>query len=187
MIRRSCEEGALNGPSIMPGGAVDAWPLVKDVLQGIAAKADDGVPCCQWMGKGGAGHFVKMVHNGIEYGDMQLITEAYAVLKHRKGLDNDALAGVFDKWNKGDLDSFLVEITAAILRYRDEDGTHLLDKIRDVAGQKGTGKWSAITALNENDPLTLITEAVYARLLSALADERKKASSIYAAPKQTTV
>lgn len=176
------EEGALNGPSIMPGGAVDAWPLVKDVLQGIAAKADDGAPCCQWMGKGGAGHFVKMVHNGIEYGDMQLITEAYAVLKHRKGLDNDALAGVFEKWNKGDLDSFLVEITAAILRYRDEDGTHLLDKIRDVAGQKGTGKWSAITALNENDPLTLITEAVYARLLSALADERKKASSIYAAP-----
>lgn len=176
------EEGALNGPSVMPGGSVEAWPLVKDILQGIAAKADDGAPCCQWMGKGGAGHFVKMVHNGIEYGDMQLITEAYAILKHRKDLDNDALADVFEKWNKGDLDSFLVEITAAILRYRDEDGTHLLDKIRDVAGQKGTGKWSAITALNENDPLTLITQAVYARLLSALADERAKASSLYAAP-----
>jgi 6-phosphogluconate dehydrogenase, decarboxylating len=176
------EEGALHGPSIMPGGSVEAWPLVKDLLQGIAAKADDGTPCCQWMGKGGAGHFVKMVHNGIEYGDMQLITEAYAVLKHGKGLDNDALAEVFEKWNKGDLDSFLVEITAAILRFRDEDGSHLLDKIRDVAGQKGTGKWSAITALNENDPLTLITEAVYARLLSALAGERAKASSIYTAP-----
>lgn len=176
------EEGALNGPSIMPGGSVKAWPVVKEVLQGIAAKADDGAPCCQWMGKGGAGHFVKMVHNGIEYGDMQLITEAYAILKHRKGLDNDELAGIFEKWNKGDLDSFLVEITAAILRYRDEDGTHLLDKIRDVAGQKGTGKWSAITALNENDPLTLITQAVYARLLSALAQERAKASTIYSAP-----
>lgn len=176
------EEGALNGPSIMPGGSVKAWPVVKEVLQGIAAKADDGAPCCQWMGKGGAGHFVKMVHNGIEYGDMQLITEAYAILKHRKGLDNDELAGIFEKWNKGDLDSFLVEITAAILRYRDEDGTHLLDKIRDVAGQKGTGKWSAITALNENDPLTLITQAVYTRLLSALAQERAKASTIYSAP-----
>lgn len=176
------EEGALNGPSIMPGGSVEAWPVVKEVLQGIAAKADDGAPCCQWMGKGGAGHFVKMVHNGIEYGDMQLITEAYAILKHRKGLDNDELAGIFEQWNKGDLDSFLVEITAAILRYRDEDGTPLLDKIRDVAGQKGTGKWSAITALNENDPLTLITQAVYARLLSALAQERAKASTIYSAP-----
>lgn len=176
------EEGALNGPSVMPGGSAEAWPLVKDILQGISAKADDGAPCCQWIGTGGAGHFVKMVHNGIEYGDMQLITEAYSVLKHRKGLDNDALATVFEKWNKGDLDSFLVEITAAILRYRDEDGTHLLDKIRDVAGQKGTGKWSAITALNENDPLTLITQAVYARLLSALAGERATAASIYAAP-----
>lgn len=176
------EEGALNGPSIMPGGSPAAWPLVKEILQGIAAKADDGAPCCQWMGKGGAGHFVKMVHNGIEYGDMQLITEAYSILKHRKGLDNDQLAGIFEQWNKGELDSFLVEITAAILRFRDEDGSYLLDKIRDVAGQKGTGKWSAITAMNENDPLTLITEAVYARLLSALAGEREKASGIYSAP-----
>lgn len=176
------EEGALNGPSIMPGGSVEAWPLVKDILQGIAAIADDGLPCAQWMGKGGAGHFVKMVHNGIEYGDMQLISEAYSLLKHRKGLDNDELADVFEKWNKGDLNSFLVEITADILHYREEDGSHLLDKIRDVAGQKGTGKWSAITAMNENDPLTLITEAVYARLLSALSAERKKASGFYQAP-----
>lgn len=176
------EEGALHGPSIMPGGSTEAWPLVKDILQGIAAKADDGAPCSQWMGKGGAGHFVKMVHNGIEYGDMQLISEAYALLKHRKGLDNDQLAAVFEQWNQGDLDSFLVEITSAILRYKEEDGTHLLDKIRDVAGQKGTGKWSAITAMNENDPLTLITEAVYARLLSALSDERKEASTRYHAP-----
>lgn len=176
------EEGALNGPSVMPGGSAEAWPLVKTILQGISAKADDGAPCCQWIGKGGAGHFVKMVHNGIEYGDMQLITEAYAVLKYRKGLNNDSLAEVFEKWNKGDLDSFLVEITAAILRYRDEDGSPLLDKIRDVAGQKGTGKWSAITALNENDPLTLITQAVYARLLSALAEERATAAGLYAAP-----
>lgn len=176
------EEGALNGPSIMPGGSTAAWPLVKDILQAIAAKANDGLPCCDWMGKGGAGHFVKMVHNGIEYGDMQLITEAYTLLKHRKGMDNDTLGDVFEKWNKGDLDSFLIGITADILRFRDEDGTHLLDKIRDVAGQKGTGKWSAITAMNENDPLTLITEAVYARLLSALASERAKASTLYTAP-----
>jgi 6-phosphogluconate dehydrogenase len=176
------EEGALHGPSVMPGGSQAAWPLVKPILQGIAAKADDGAPCAQWMGKGGAGHFVKMVHNGIEYGDMQLISEAYAFLKRRNGLDNDALANVFDTWNKGDLDSFLVEITANILRYREEDGTHLLDKIRDVAGQKGTGKWSAITAMNENDPLTLITEAVYARLLSALSAERETAAGLYATP-----
>lgn len=179
------EDGALNGPSIMPGGSAEAWPIVKDLLQGIAAKADDGLPCAQWMGKGGAGHFVKMVHNGIEYGDMQLISEAYSLLKHRKGLGNDDLGAVFEEWNKGDLDSYLVEITANILRYRDNDGSHLLDKIRDVAGQKGTGKWSAITAMNENDPLTLITEAVYARLLSALAVERSKAAGLYRVPPAT--
>ena len=173
------EEGALHGPSVMPGGSAQAWPLVKDILQGIAAKLDDGTPCCEWIGAGGAGHFVKMVHNGIEYGDMQLISEAYALLKHRKGLDNDALAVVFDEWNGGELDSFLIEITANILRFRDEDGKPLLDKILDVAGQKGTGKWSAIAAMDENDPLTLITEAVYARLLSALYPERVKAARLY--------
>ncbi len=173
------EEGALHGPSVMPGGSVEAWPLVKDILQGISAKLDDGSPCCEWIGAGGAGHFVKMVHNGIEYGDMQLISEAYSLLKNRKGLDNNAMAVVFDEWNGGELDSFLIEITANILRFRDEDGKPLLDKILDVAGQKGTGKWSAIAAMDENDPLTLITEAVYARLLSALYPERVKAASLY--------
>ncbi len=173
------EEGALHGPSVMPGGSVKAWPLVKGILQGISAKLDDGSPCCEWIGAGGAGHFVKMVHNGIEYGDMQLISEVYSLLKNRKGLDNDTMAVVFDEWNRGELDSFLIEITANILRFRDEDGKPLLDKILDVAGQKGTGKWSAVTAMDRNDPLTLITEAVYARLLSALYSERTKAASLY--------
>lgn len=173
------EEGALHGPSVMPGGSALAWPLVKDILQGIAAKLDDGTPCCQWIGSGGAGHFVKMVHNGIEYGDMQLISEAYALLKNRKGLDNEALALVFDEWNSGELDSFLIEITAGILRFRDGEAGFLLDKILDVAGQKGTGKWSALAAMDENDPLTLVTEAVYARLLSALHEERRQASGLY--------
>ena len=173
------EEGALNGASIMPGGSVSAWEEVKPVLQSIAAKASDGTPCCQWVGPAGSGHFVKMIHNGIEYGDMQLISEAYSLLKNRKGLDNDAMAVVFDEWNGGELDSFLIEITANILRFRDEDGKPLLDKILDVAGQKGTGKWSAIAAMDENDPLTLITEAVYARLLSALYPERIKAARLY--------
>lgn len=176
------EEGALHGPSIMPGGSPEAWPIVKDILQGIAAKLDDGTPCCQWIGRGGAGHFVKMVHNGIEYGDMQLISEAYSLLKNRKGLDNDEMSIVFEEWNKGELDSFLIEITKNILRFRDEDGKPLLDKILDVAGQKGTGKWSAIAAMDESDPLTLITEAVYARLLSALYTEREKASGLYPEP-----
>lgn len=172
------EEGALHGPSVMPGGSSKAWPLVKDILQGIAAKLDDGTPCCEWIGEGGAGHFVKMVHNGIEYGDMQLISEAYALLKY-KGLDYATLSATFENWNKGELDSFLIEITADILRFKDTDGQYLLDKILDVAGQKGTGKWSAIAAMDENDPLTLVTEAVYARMLSALSDERKKASELY--------
>lgn len=176
------EEGALHGPSVMPGGSPEAWPIVKDILQGIAAKLDDGTPCCQWIGRGGAGHFVKMVHNGIEYGDMQLISEAYSLLKNRKGLDNDEMSVVFEEWNKGELDSFLIEITKNILRFRDEDGKPLLDKILDVAGQKGTGKWSAIAAMDESDPLTLITEAVYARLLSALYVEREKASGLYPEP-----
>ena len=178
------EDGALHGPSIMPGGSPEAWLIVKDILQSIAAKLDDGKPCCQWIGEGGAGHFVKMVHNGIEYGDMQLISEAYSLLKNRKGLDNDEMSVVFEEWNKGELDSFLIEITTNILRFRDEDGKPLLDKILDVAGQKGTGKWSAIAAMDENDPLTLITEAVYARMLSALSDEREKASGLYPEPVQ---
>lgn len=176
------EEGALHGPSIMPGGSPKAWPLVKDILQSIAAKLDDGTPCCQWIGEGGAGHFVKMVHNGIEYGDMQLISEAYSLLKHRKGLDNDEMSVVFEEWNKGELDSFLIEITTNILRYRDEDGKPILDNILDVAGQKGTGKWSAIAAMDEGNPLTLITEAVYARLLSAMSAEREKAGGLYPEP-----
>ncbi|RHJ91673.1 decarboxylating NADP(+)-dependent phosphogluconate dehydrogenase [Parabacteroides bouchesdurhonensis] len=172
------EIGALHGPSIMPGGSPAAWPLVKNILQAIAAKLDDGTPCCQWIGPGGAGHFVKTVHNGIEYGDMQLISEAYSLLKNRIGLDNESLAHVFDDWNKGELDSYLIGITADILRYKEKD-TYLLDNILDVAGQKGTGKWSAIAAMDENDPLTLITEAVYARMLSAMQNERKKAAELY--------
>lgn len=172
------EIGALHGPSIMPGGSPAAWPLVKNILQAIAAKLDDGTPCCQWIGLGGAGHFVKTVHNGIEYGDMQLISEAYSLLKNRIGLDNESLAHVFDDWNKGELDSYLIGITADILRYKEKD-TYLLDNILDVAGQKGTGKWSAIAAMDENDPLTLITEAVYARMLSAMQNERKKAAELY--------
>lgn len=176
------EEGALHGPSIMPGGSPEAWPLVRNILQSIAAKLDDGTPCCQWIGRGGAGHFVKMVHNGIEYGDMQLISEAYSLLKNVKGLDTDEMAIVFDEWNKGELDSFLIGITAKILRFREKNGEPLLDNILDVAGQKGTGKWSAMAAMDENDPLTLITEAVYARLLSALYAERQKASGLYPEP-----
>lgn len=176
------EEGALHGPSIMPGGSPEAWPIVRDILQGIAAKLDDGTPCCQWIGEGGAGHFVKMVHNGIEYGDMQLISEAYSLLKNRKGLDDGEMSVVFEEWNKGELDSFLIEITTNILRFRDEDDKPILDKILDVAGQKGTGKWSAIAAMDENEPLTLITEAVYARMLSALSAERQRASDLYPEP-----
>lgn len=173
------EEGALHGPSIMPGGSPEAWPLVKNILQDIAAKLDDGTPCCQWIGKGGSGHFVKMVHNGIEYGDMQLIAEAYALLKERLHLDNEQLHAVFDEWNKGELKSYLIEITADIVNFRDKDNGYLLDHILDSAGQKGTGKWSVISALDENDPLTLITEAVYARMLSALREEREKASCMF--------
>ncbi len=173
------ETGALHGPSIMPGGSPQAWPLVKDILQAIAAKLEDGTPCCQWIGSGGAGHFVKTVHNGIEYGDMQLIAEAYSLLKCVYAQDNDTLADVFEEWNRGELDSYLIEITAQILRYKEADGSFLLDKILDVAGQKGTGRWSAQAALDENDPLTLITEAVYARMLSAYKEERIQASQVY--------
>lgn len=172
-------EGALWGPSIMPGGSVEAWPLIKDMLEAIAAKLDDGSPCCRWIGPGGSGHFVKMVHNGIEYGDMQLIAEAYAILKQALGLTNDEISSQFELWNRGELDSYLIEITALIFRYKEKSGEYLVDKIRDVARQKGTGRWSVEAALDEGEPLTLITQAVYARMLSALPEERDEAASFY--------
>ena len=173
------EEGALKGPSVMPGGNPEAWPLVKDILQAISAKLPDGSPCCEWMGSGGAGHFVKTVHNGIEYGDMQLISEAYAFLKTACGLGNEKLAEIFEEWNRGELESFLIEITARIMDYKDPKGGFLLDNILDVAGQKGTGKWTVMAALDEADPLSLITQAVYARFLSARKGEREEAASIF--------
>lgn len=173
------EIGALTGPSIMPGGSEGAWPLVKDLLQGVAARLDDGTPCCQWIGPGGAGHYVKMVHNGIEYGDMQLIAESYFMLKKYWKLGNNEIADVFEGWNKGELNSYLIGITAEICRKHDADGSYLLDHILDVAGQKGTGKLTATAALEESDPLTLITEAVHARFLSAMPDEREKAAGLY--------
>jgi 6-phosphogluconate dehydrogenase len=173
------EEGARHGPSIMPGGDPEAWPLVKDIFQSIAAKVD-GAPCCQWVGEDGAGHFVKMVHNGIEYGDMQLICEAYALMENALGLDYQRMHEVFSEWNRGVLDSYLIEITAEIFAMRDEDGSALLTKILDTAGQKGTGKWTAINALDMGVPLTLIGEAVFARVLSALKAERVRASKILA-------
>jgi len=170
------EEGALKGPSIMPGGSTQAWPHVKDIFQKIAAKVDDGSPCCDWVGEDGAGHFVKMVHNGIEYGDMQMICEAYHLMRVGLGLSNDEMHEVFAEWNRGELDSYLIEITRDILAYRDEHGDAVVDKILDTAGQKGTGKWTAIEALNLGQPLTLIGEAVFSRCLSALKDERVAAS-----------
>lgn len=173
------EEGALRGPSIMPGGNPEAWPLARGILQAVAAHLDDGSPCCEWMGPGGAGHFVKMVHNGIEYGDMQLIAEAYSVLKTGAGLDNEELARVFGEFNKGELDSFLIEITSKIMNFRDPNGGYLLDSILDVAGQKGTGKWTVQAALDENVPLSLITEAVYARFMSGRDSVRAKAEGIF--------
>lgn len=175
------EEGALKGPSIMPGGSPDAWPAVKDIFQSISAKVENGVPCCDWVGDGGAGHYVKMVHNGIEYGDIQLICEAYNLLKELLGLSNDELKAVFEEYNKGDLDSYLIEITAAIFGKK-EDDKYVIDEILDVAGQKGTGKWTAINALDLAVPVTLIGEAVFARCLSALKDERVKASKILPGP-----
>jgi 6-phosphogluconate dehydrogenase len=171
------EEGARQGPSIMPGGDMQAWPAVKLILQAIAAQVD-GEPCCQWVGEGGAGHYVKMVHNGIEYGDMQLISEAYQLLREGLGLPLDRVQAIFSEWDNGVLDSYLVEITANILGFRDEDGEPLLDKILDQAGQKGTGKWTGISALDLGIPLTLIGEAVFARCLSAIKDERERAQSI---------
>lgn len=173
------EVGALHGPSVMPGGAPPAWLLVKDILQDMAAKLDDGTPCCEWIGPGGAGHYVKMVHNGIEYADMQLIAEAYSLLKDGLDMDNEAMADVFEEWDKDELNSYLIGITADILRFPAEEGGYLIDKILDVAGQKGTGRWAVEDALDKAEPLTLITEAVFARMLSALPDERKKASELY--------
>lgn len=177
------EEGARHGPSIMPGGNKEAWPLVKGIFQAIAAKSEDGEPCCDWVGEGGAGHYVKMVHNGIEYGDMQLICEAYDLLKRGVKLSYEEMGSLFAKWNQGVLDSYLIEITAEIFNKKDADGKPLLEKILDVAGQKGTGKWTGIDALDRGVPLTLIGEAVFARCLSALKEERVQASSVYPEPK----
>jgi 6-phosphogluconate dehydrogenase len=175
------EEGARHGPSIMPGGNPAAWPLVKPIFQAIAAKVD-GEPCCDWVGSGGAGHYVKMVHNGIEYGDMQLICEAFEILHEGLGQSYDDLAAVFERWNQGVLDSYLIQITAAILRHKEADGRHTLDLILDAAGQKGTGKWTVNNALEEGIPATLIAEAVFARCLSALIDQRRAASEVLQGP-----
>ena len=175
------EEGARFGPSIMPGGNPAAWPHVKPIFQAIAAKVD-GAPCCDWVGENGAGHYVKMVHNGIEYGDMQLICEAYQLLKDGLGLTPDELSEVFTEWNKGELDSYLIEITSQIFAVKDDDGSPLIDKILDAAGQKGTGKWTCMSALDTGMPVTLIGEAVFARCLSALKDERVDASKVLTGP-----
>ncbi|MBR3286383.1 MAG: decarboxylating NADP(+)-dependent phosphogluconate dehydrogenase [Bacteroidales bacterium] len=177
------EEGALKGPSMMPGGSPAAWPLVKPIFQGICAKVEDGSPCCDWVGENGAGHFVKMVHNGIEYGDIQLICECYQIMKDYLGMTNEEMHQTFAEWNKGDLDSYLIEITRDILAKKDEDGTYVLDYILDTAGQKGTGKWTAISALDQGVPLTLIGEAVFARCLSAQKEERVQASKVLTGPK----
>ena len=176
------EEGALKGPSMMPGGSPAAWPLVKPIFQGICAKVENGQPCCDWVGEGGAGHFVKMVHNGIEYGDIQLICECYHIMKELLGMGNEEMHETFAEWNKGDLDSYLVEITRDILAKKDEDGNYVLDYILDTAGQKGTGKWTAISALDAGVPLTLIGESVFARCLSAQKEERVAASKILQGP-----
>jgi 6-phosphogluconate dehydrogenase len=181
------EEGARFGPSIMPGGNQEAWPHVKDIFQAIAAKVEDGTPCCDWVGEDGAGHYVKMVHNGIEYGDMQLIGEAYQLLKDGLGLSADELAEVFTEWNKGELDSFLIDISATIFAKKDDDGQPMVDKILDAAGQKGTGKWTAISALDLGQPVTLIGESVFARCLSALKDERIAAAKVLKGPRKRKV
>ncbi|NND34823.1 MAG: decarboxylating NADP(+)-dependent phosphogluconate dehydrogenase, partial [Saprospiraceae bacterium] len=174
------EEGALIGPSIMPGGSKAAWPHVKPILQKIAAKVNEE-PCCDWIGENGAGHFVKMVHNGIEYGDMQIICEAYQLMKELLGLSSDEMHRVFKEWNQGELNSYLIEITSDILAYK-EDGEPLVEKILDTAGQKGTGKWTGITALDLGIPLTLIGEAVFARCLSAQKEERVQAAKVLQGP-----
>ncbi len=176
------EEGALKGPAIMPGGSPAAWETLRPLFEAIAARAPDGAPCCRWMGPGGAGHFVKMVHNGIEYGDMQLIAEAYHLMRDLLRLPADAMQTIFETWNRGDLQSYLIEITAAILAYREADGERLLERILDTAGQKGTGRWTVTTALALGVPLTLIGESVFARFLSALKDERVAAAEILSPP-----
>lgn len=177
------EEGALKGPSMMPGGSPAAWPYVKEIFQSVAAKVDNGVPCCDWVGEDGAGHFVKMVHNGIEYGDIQIIDEAYQLMKDLLGMDAFEQHEVFKKWNTGKLDSYLIEITRDILSYKDVDGNPLVEKILDTAGQKGTGKWTGVSALDLGVPLTLIGESVFARCLSAQKDLRVSASKVITGPK----
>ena len=179
------EEGARHGPSIMPGGSNDAWPHIKDIFQSIAAKVEDGTPCCDWVGEGGAGHYVKMVHNGIEYGDMQLICEAYHLMSVGLGMNPEQMSEVFADWNRGELDSFLIEITRDILAFKDEDGQPLVDKILDAAGQKGTGKWTVISSAELGMPITLIAEAVYSRCISARHEERKTSSRRLKGPKPT--
>lgn len=176
------EEGALLGPSIMPGGSAAAWQSVRPIFQAIAAKVDDGVPCCDWIGEEGSGHFIKMVHNGIEYGDMQLICEVYDVMRTLLGMTANEMHAVFKEWSEGELESYLIEITRDILTVRDDDGLVLLDKILDKAGQKGTGKWAVVTALDVAAPLTLVTEALFARVLSTLKDERVLASKALKGP-----
>ena len=173
------EEGALNGPSMMPGGSSAAWPYVKDIFQSICAKVENGEPCCDWVGEDGAGHFVKMVHNGIEYGDMELICEAYQIMKDGLGMTSEEMHEVFKEWNKTELDSYLIEITADILGYKDENGERTVEYILDTAGQKGTGKWTVISSLDQGVALTLIGEAVFARCLSAIKNERVNASKLY--------
>jgi 6-phosphogluconate dehydrogenase len=179
------EEGARHGPSLMPGGSPEAWPHVKAIFQSIAAKTADGRPCCDWVGEGGAGHFVKMVHNGIEYGDMQLIAEVFDLMQGGLGLSYDEMSAAFAGWDEGKLDSYLIEITANILAYRDEEGEPLVEKILDAAGQKGTGKWTATSALDLGIPVTLIGEAVFARMMSALKEERVSASALLSGPTPT--
>ena len=176
------EEGARTGPSIMPGGAKEAWPAVKEIFQSISAKVEGGVPCCDWVGEDGAGHYVKMVHNGIEYGDMQLIGEAYQLLRDGLGIGADELHTIFTEWNKTELDSYLIEITSDIFKFKDTDGSPLVDKILDTAGQKGTGKWTVVSALDTGTPVTLIAEAVFARALSAMKDARVEASKVLKGP-----
>ncbi|MDB4598377.1 decarboxylating NADP(+)-dependent phosphogluconate dehydrogenase [Candidatus Pseudothioglobus singularis] len=177
------EEGALKGPSIMPGGSIAAWPEVKGIFQEISAKVGDNEPCCEWIGESGSGHFVKMVHNGIEYGDMQLICEAYQLMKDVLGMSNDEMHQTFKEWNDGELNSYLIEITADILKFKEKDGSYLVDNILDTAGQKGTGKWTASVALDLGSPLTLIGEAVFSRYLSSIKEERVEASSQLSGPR----
>jgi len=181
------EEGALLGPSVMPGGSKAAWPFVKDIFHAISAKTADGASCCAWIGDNGAGHFVKMAHNGIEYGDMQLICEAYQLFLDIGGFTHDEMADIFTEWNKAELDSYLIEITGEILRFKDTDGSPIVTKILDSAGQKGTGKWTVVTALDQGVPLSLIGESVFARMISSMKDERVNASKIFGVPRKEKI